>query len=66
MEQQSEVEKVIAVQVDNVRASGGDAEIEVLGKDRWEEVRRRKAEGATTSAIARETGLDRKTVRRCG
>ena len=37
----------------------------VVGQERWEEVRRLKAAGMTVSGIARATGLDRKTVRRC-
>jgi transposase len=37
----------------------------VIGKERWEEVRRMRAGGQAVSQIARETGLDRKTVRRC-
>lgn len=37
----------------------------MVGKDRWEEVRRMHSEGMSLAAIARETGLDRKTVRRC-
>lgn len=37
----------------------------MLGKERWEEVRRMHAEGRLLSQIARETHLDRKTVRRC-
>jgi transposase len=46
-------------------APGVGAEDEVVGQERWEEVRRLKAEGMTVSGIARTTGLDRKTVRRC-
>ena len=37
----------------------------VIGKERWEEIRRMRAEGQAVSQIARATGLDRKTVRRC-
>ena len=40
-------------------------EVEVLGEERWEEVHRRAAAGASIRAIARELDLDRKTVRRC-
>ena len=37
----------------------------VIGQERWEEIRRMRAEGQAVSQIARATGLDRKTVRRC-
>ena len=37
----------------------------VIGKQRWEEIRRMRADGQAVSQIARATGLDRKTVRRC-
>jgi len=37
----------------------------VIGQERWEEIRRMRAEGQAVSQIARTTGLDRKTVRRC-
>ena len=37
----------------------------VIGKERWEEIRRMRADGQTVSQIARLTGLDRKTVRSC-
>jgi len=37
----------------------------VIGKERWEEIRRMRAEGQAVARIARATGLDRKTVRRC-
>ncbi len=41
------------------------AEVPVIGKERWEEIRRMRADGQTVSQIARLTGLDRKTVRSC-
>ena len=40
-------------------------EVGMLGRERWEEVHRRAAAGASIRAIARELDLDRKTVRRC-
>ena len=40
-------------------------EVEVIGRDRWEEIRRRAGEGASIRRIARELDLDRKTMRRC-
>lgn len=43
-----------------------DMETPVLGKERWEEIQRlHRLEGMNISGIARVTGLDRKTVRRC-
>jgi transposase len=39
------------------------AEMPVISKERWEEMRRLRAEGQSVSQIARVTGLDRKTVR---
>jgi len=39
------------------------AEMPVISKERWEEMRRMHAEGQSVSQIARVTGLDRKTVR---
>ena len=45
--------------------SGGtrDTEGDVIGQTQWQAIREAKAEGKTVSAIAREMGLDRKTVR---
>jgi len=37
----------------------------VVGKERWEGVRRLRVAGMNVAAIARATDLDRKTVRRC-
>jgi len=48
-----------------VPAPGVGAEELVVHQERWEEMRRLKAAGMTVSGIARATGLDRKTVRRC-
>lgn len=41
------------------------AEEPVVGKQRWEEIRRLHAAGVKVAQIARTAGLDRKTVRRC-
>jgi transposase len=38
-------------------------EVSVISRERWEELRRLRAEGQSVSQIARSTGLDRKTVR---
>ena len=40
-------------------------EVEMVGRDRWEEIRRRAEAGASIRTIVRELDLDRKTVRRC-
>ena len=40
-------------------------EVEVIGRDRWEEIRRPAGEGASIRAIGRDLDLDRKTARRC-
>ena len=40
-------------------------EVEMVGRERWEENHRRASSGASIRAIARELDLDRKTVRRC-
>ena len=41
------------------------AEMPVISKERWEALRRMRAEGQSVSQIARSSGLDRKTVRGC-
>lgn len=48
-----------------VAAPGLGAEDAVVGKERWEEIRRLHAAGMNVAAMARATELDRKTVRRC-
>ena len=48
-----------------VPAPGVGAEELVVHQERWEEIRRLKAAGMTVSGIARATGFDRKSVRRC-
>ena len=48
-----------------VSLPGVGGEEPVVGQERWEEMRRLKAAGMTVSGVARATGLDRKTVRRC-
>jgi transposase len=49
----------------SVSAPGVGGEEPVVGQERWEEMQRLKAAGMTVSGVARATGLDRKTVRRC-
>jgi transposase len=49
----------------NVSVPTVGAEDAVIGKERWEEIRRMRAEGRSVSQIARMTGFDRKTVRTC-
>lgn len=48
-----------------VSGSHRDTETDVVGHQQWEEIRSRAAAGQNVSAIARELGLDRKTVRGC-
>ena len=61
MEGKEVVEAVAA----NVAVPELGTEEPVIGKERWEEIRRMRADGQAVSQIARETGFDRKTVRRC-
>lgn len=42
-----------------------DTEGSLIGQQQWESIRTRHAAGQSISAIARELGLDRKTVRGC-
>ncbi|MBZ8141544.1 transposase [Rubrivivax gelatinosus] len=42
-----------------------DTEAPVLGRQQWEAVHERRAQGHSVSAIARDLALDRKTVRSC-
>ncbi|MFZ5539422.1 MAG: IS21 family transposase [Pseudomonadota bacterium] len=73
MEQQVEVD---VVAVAGPRAGRSDAPVKVaapevgaeepvVGKERWEEMRRLHAAGMKVAQIARVADLDRKTVRRC-
>ncbi|MBI1397512.1 MAG: IS21 family transposase [Betaproteobacteria bacterium] len=48
-----------------VSAGSTDRENAVLGTHQWEAIRERRANGESVSSIAREFGIDRKTVRRC-
>jgi transposase len=48
-----------------VYAPGTGVEATVVGRDRWEQMHRLKAEGQSISQIARATGVDRKTARTC-
>ena len=40
-------------------------EVEMVGRERWEEIHRRASSGASIRAIAGALDLDHKTVRRC-
>ena len=40
-------------------------ESKVIGQQQWEEICARRSAGQSISSIARELGLDRKTVRSC-
>ena len=50
---------------DTVSVSRRSAEVVVVGQEQWEVIRSRHAAGESVSAIARDLGLDRKTVRGC-
>lgn len=49
----------------NVAVPTMGTEMPVISKERWEDLRRMRAEGQSVSQIARRSGLDRKTVRSC-
>ena len=49
----------------NVSVSDGDMEVTVVGKERWKQIQQLYSEGRTIASIARQSGLDRKTVRAC-
>ena len=62
----NQVASEVAVQVPGIVAAPElGAEIPVINKERWEQMRRMHAEGQSVSQIARTTELDRKTVRGC-
>jgi transposase len=46
-----------------VAVSNQGTEVQVIGKARWEEIRRLREGGQSVSAIARQLDLDRKTIR---
>lgn len=49
----------------NVTVPEVGAEMPVISKERWEQLRRMQADGQSVSQMARGSGLDRKTVRSC-
>ena len=53
----------IVMTIDPERQTLG--EVEMVGRERWEEIHRRASSGASIRAIAGALDLDRKTVRRC-
>jgi transposase len=59
------VERVVIDAPVNVAVPTLGAEMPVISKERWEELRRMRAEGQSVSQMARTSGLDRKTVRSC-
>jgi len=67
--EQREVEAVTGIgqQVSAVTVPGSkpSAEESVIGQMQWQGIRDRHGSGQSVSAIARELGLDRKTVRSC-
>jgi transposase len=65
MEGNQVVEGVVIDVPANVAVPTVGAEMPVISKERWEELRRMRAEGRSVSQLARTSGLDRKTVRSC-
>ncbi|MET0334004.1 MAG: IS21 family transposase [Rhizobacter sp.] len=55
----------VVERADTVGVPGRSTEVAVVGQEQWETIRQRGAAGQSVSAIARELGLDRKTVRGC-
>ena len=41
-------------------------EVEMVGRDRWEEIRRRAGAGASIRAIARGLGAEQRTMKKSG
>lgn len=58
-------EQGVAAQTATVPVQGRSMEVAVVGLEQWEAIRGRGAAGQSVSSIAREFGLDRKTVRNC-
>jgi transposase len=65
MEGSQVVEAVVIDVPANVAVPEVGAEMPVISKERWEELRRMQADGQSVSQMARTSGLDRKTVRSC-
>ena len=63
-EKQDREQEVVA-QAATVPVQERSMEVAVVGQEQWETIRQRGAAGKTVSLIAREMGLDRKTVRSC-
>lgn len=61
---EEEVQGVVA-EAGTVPVWRRSTEVAVVGQEQWEEIRGRSAAGQNISGIARELGLDRKTVRSC-
>lgn len=64
MEMQKQEQDVVA-QAATVPVQERSMEVAVVGQEQWEAIRGRGAAGQSVSSIAREMGLDRKTVRNC-
>ena len=55
----------VRTQAGTVPVPGRSEGAAVVGQEQWEAIRDRSAAGQSVSAIARELGVDRKTVRNC-